>query len=97
MLETEKNKLITSLKPYKNLDQLTVTLSGHCDNIGENIYNDNLSDLRVKSVMTYLTTLGVNPINIKTASHGENIPAKSNESENGRKLNRRVELTFSIK
>ena len=47
--------------------------------------------------MTYLTTLGVNPINIKTASHGENIPAKSNESENGRKLNRRVELTFSIK
>jgi outer membrane protein OmpA-like peptidoglycan-associated protein len=96
LTETEKQKIIAGLSPYKNLQQVTVTLTGHCDNIGPSPYNDNLSDLRVKSVVNFLTKLGVNPLNIKSTAHGENIPAKSNESEPGRKLNRRVELDFSI-
>jgi outer membrane protein OmpA-like peptidoglycan-associated protein len=96
LLETEKEKIIASLSPFKNLQQLTVKLTGHCDNIGPSTYNDNLSDARIKSVVTFLTKLGVNPLNIKSTAHGENIPAKSNESELGRKLNRRVELDFSI-
>jgi len=96
LLETEKQKIIASLSPFKNLQQVTVTLTGHCDNIGPSTYNDNLSDARVKSVVTFLTKLGVNPLNIQSTAHGENIPAKSNESELGRKLNRRVELDFSI-
>jgi outer membrane protein OmpA-like peptidoglycan-associated protein len=94
--ETEKQKIIASLSPFKNLQQVTVTLTGHCDNIGPSTYNDNLSDARIKSVVTFLTKLGVNPLNIQSTAHGENIPAKSNESELGRKLNRRVELDFSI-
>jgi outer membrane protein OmpA-like peptidoglycan-associated protein len=96
LLETEKQKIIASLSPFTNLQQVTVTLTGHCDNIGPSTYNDNLSDARIKSVVTFLTKLGVNPLNIKSTAHGENIPAKSNESELGRKLNRRVELDFSI-
>ena len=96
LTETEKQKIIAGLSPFKNLQQVTVTLTGHCDNIGPSPYNDNLSDLRVKSVVNFLTKLGVNPLNIKSTAHGENIPAKSNESEPGRKLNRRVELDFSI-
>jgi len=95
--ESEKQQLMARLKGMGELNQLKITLSGHCDNIGTNSYNDKLSDLRIKSVVSFLMTLGVNPINIKSVAHGENIPAKSNESENGRKLNRRVELTFSIK
>ena len=96
LTETEKQKIIAGLSPFKNLQQVTITLTGHCDNIGPSPYNDNLSDLRVKSVVNFLTKLGVNPLNIKSTAHGENIPAKSNESEPGRKLNRRVELDFSI-
>ena len=96
LTETEKQKIIASLSPFNNLQQVTVTLTGHCDNIGPSPYNDNLSDLRVKSVVNFLTKLGVVPLNIKSTAHGENIPAKSNESEPGRKLNRRVELDFSI-
>lgn len=96
LTETEKQKIIAGLSPFKNLQQVTVNLTGHCDNIGPSPYNDNLSDLRVKSVVNFLTKLGVNPLNIKSTAHGENIPAKSNESEPGRKLNRRVELDFSI-
>ena len=96
LTETEKQKIIAGLSPFKNLQQVTVTLTGHCDNIGPSPYNDNLSDLRVKSVVNFLTKLGLNPLNIKSTAHGENIPAKSNESEPGRKLNRRVELDFSI-
>jgi outer membrane protein OmpA-like peptidoglycan-associated protein len=96
LTETEKQKIIAGLSPFKNLQQVTVTLTGHCDNIGPSPYNDNLSDLRVKSVVNFLTKLGLNPLNIKSTAHGENIPAKSNESELGRKLNRRVELDFSI-
>jgi len=95
--ESEKQQLMARLKGMGELNQLKITLSGHCDNIGTNSYNDKLSDLRIKSVVSFLMTLGVNAINIKSVAHGENIPAKSNESENGRKLNRRVELTFSIK
>ena len=96
LTETEKQKIIAGLSPFKNLQQVTVNLTGHCDNIGPSPYNDNLSDLRVKSVVNFLTKLGLNPLNIKSTAHGENIPAKSNESEPGRKLNRRVELDFSI-
>ena len=96
LTETAKQKIIASLSHFKNLKQVTVTLTGHCDNIGPSPYNDNLSDLRVKSVVNFLTKLGLNPLNIKSTAHGENIPAKSNESEPGRKLNRRVELDFSI-
>lgn len=96
LTETEKQKIIAGLSPFKNLQQVTVTLAGHCDNIGPSPYNYNLSDLRVKSVVNFLTKLGLNPLNIKSTAHGENIPAKSNESEPGRKLNRRVELDFSI-
>jgi outer membrane protein OmpA-like peptidoglycan-associated protein len=94
--ETEKQKIIASLSPFKNLQQVTVKLTGHCDNIGPSAYNDNLSDARITSVVAFLTKLGVNPLNIQSTAHGENIPAKSNESELGRKLNRRVELDFSI-
>jgi outer membrane protein OmpA-like peptidoglycan-associated protein len=94
--ETEKQKIIASLSPFENLQQVTVKLTGHCDNIGPSTYNDNLSNARITSVVAFLTKLGVNPLNIKSTAHGENIPAKSNESELGRKLNRRVELDFSI-
>ena len=78
------------------LNQLKITLSGHCDNIGESIYNDYLSDFRVKAVAAYLQELGIKVDQIETKTFGERKPVKSNDNKMGRKLNRRVEVVFTI-
>jgi outer membrane protein OmpA-like peptidoglycan-associated protein len=96
LLESEKQRLMARLKGMGELNQLKITLSGHCDNIGESIYNDYLSDFRVKAVAAYLQELGI-PVNqIETKTFGERMPVKSNTNELGRKLNRRVEVVFTI-
>lgn len=95
LLETEKQKLIAKLSTFNNLDQVNATLSGHCDNIGTSVYNDDLSAFRVKSVIEFLQTLGVKIAQIETKALGERNPAQPNTNETGRKLNRRVEVIFS--
>ena len=94
--ESEKQQLMARLKGMGELNKLKITLSGHCDNIGESIYNDYLSDFRVKAVAAYLQELGI-PVNqIETKTFGERMPLKSNDNKMGRKLNRRVEVEFTI-
>ena len=96
LLESEKQRLMARLKGMGELNQLKITLSGHCDNIGESIYNDYLSDFRVKAVAAYLQELGIKVDQIETKTFGERKPVKSNDNKMGRKLNRRVEVVFTI-
>ena len=84
------------------LDQVAQTLSaypstyidvyGHTDSVGTDAYNMTLSQNRAQSVANYLTTRGVASARIATQGFGESQPIASNDTEQGRAANRRVEI-----
>ena len=94
----------TTVKPafYTTMDKLadvvvrynktTLTVVGHTDNVGSDKYNQDLSQRRAYSVAQYFESKRVNPMRLATAAKGETEPVASNASEQGRQLNRRVEI-----
>ncbi len=84
-------KLSQSLAEYPNTNILVV---GHTDNVGSDTYNRSLSEKRAASVSNYLNTLGITTSRLSIQGRGETEPNASNESENGRQMNRRVELAI---
>jgi OmpA-OmpF porin, OOP family len=69
-----------------------VMVEGHTDWIGTDAYNQGLSERRANSVMNYLVDHGVDASRLSTAGYGESRPIASNQTREGRALNRRVEL-----
>lgn len=67
-------------------------ISGHTDSKGSDSYNQTLSEQRAESVATYLESRGVAADRMTSVGYGETRPVADNESEEGRELNRRVEL-----
>jgi len=72
-----------------------VTINGHTDAVASDGYNQVLSQNRAASTKEWLVINGVIPDRIKTAGYGEREPYASNMTEEGRSLNRRVEIFFS--
>ncbi len=73
-------------------------IEGHSDNVpiksSRFPSNWELSTARALSVVHLLTEMGVNPENISAAGFGEFRPRADNEDEDGRKLNRRIEIVM---
>lgn len=69
-------------------------LEGHTDSIGTEEYNMGLGRRRANSVKQYLIDKGVDGNRLDTKSFGESQPKYTNETDEGRALNRRVELHF---
>jgi outer membrane protein OmpA-like peptidoglycan-associated protein len=69
-----------------------VELAGHTDNVGPKDYNRKLSQDRAQSVMDYLVSKGVSPQRIAASGFGMDEPITTNETEDGRAMNRRVEF-----
>lgn len=79
------------------LDQnqdIRVTINGHTDAVASDSYNQILSENRAASTKEWLVINGVEPDRIKTAGFGKREPYASNLTEEGRSLNRRVEIFF---
>ena len=72
--------------------QIKILLKGHTDNTGDPVRNVKLSEARVKSVKEYILSQGISPYRVSGKGFGGNQPIASNESEETRKLNRRVEF-----
>ena len=70
----------------------TALVEGHTDSIGTEEYNLALSDRRAKAVFDYLSSRGVDPARLRSVGMGEANPVASNETAEGRQLNRRVML-----
>lgn len=70
----------------------TITFEGHTDSIGEHAYNFALGIKRAESVKQFFVSEGVEAKDLQTVSYGETQPIAPNNTEEGRKLNRRVEL-----
>lgn len=69
-----------------------VSIEGHTDWIGTDAYNQGLSERRANAVRDYLVQNGISPSRLSTSGYGESRPIASNETREGRALNRRVEL-----
>ncbi|MGE4589987.1 MAG: OmpA family protein [Acidaminococcaceae bacterium] len=77
---------------FKTNPQATIALVGHTDSIGTDDYNMDLSWRRVWAAQNYLLERGIPDSTITVAANGESTPATSNETEDGRSLNRRVTI-----
>lgn len=71
-----------------------IEVGGHTDAKGSDDYNQRLSERRAQSVVSYLTDKGVQSERMESRGYGETEPVADNESDEGRELNRRVELKF---
>jgi outer membrane protein OmpA-like peptidoglycan-associated protein len=72
--------------------KITIELSGHTDNVGQDAENKKLSQERVNAVRTYLVSKGVNEKRMRAIGLGKSKPLGSNATEEGRQRNRRVEF-----
>jgi outer membrane protein OmpA-like peptidoglycan-associated protein len=85
-------KLADVLKEYP---QRNVLVEGFTDSIGDNGYNQDLSDRRAKAVRTALLDSGIGSDRITNRGYGETFPVATNATAAGRQLNRRVEIVVS--
>lgn len=85
------NSVALVLKEY---DKTLIEVAGHTDSTGSDQYNQALSERRAASVAQYLQSQGINPQRIITVGAGEKYPVASNDTPEGRQLNRRVELSL---
>lgn len=72
-----------------------VDISGHTDSIGSDAVNQRLSEQRAQAVADYLGYRGVNSARMATRGFGKAYPIASNNTEQGRADNRRVEIKLS--
>lgn len=80
------------VKLLKENQSLKIQIQGHTDNVGSDVANQSLSDSRAKSVVNYLVSKGVNSERLLSKGFGETQPLKTNDTEEGRAWNRRVEF-----
>ncbi len=72
--------------------QIKFEIDGHTDSKGSDQYNPKLSERRAKSVADYLASKGIDSSRMTTKGFGESMPIADNGTDEGRELNRRVEL-----
>jgi len=85
----ELTRLIALLNEVPNLK---IEISGHTDSKGDNAYNKKLSERRAKSVTDYLISKGIASSRLRSAGYGEEKPISTNDTDEGRQLNRRTEF-----
>jgi outer membrane protein OmpA-like peptidoglycan-associated protein len=99
------NKATILPKSFPLLDQMArvlkehpgikkVQVEGHTDNSGKPDYNQKLSQDRAKSIVDYLTSKGVEAARLVGKGFGQDKPAQSNDTPEGRDANRRVEFNI---
>ena len=85
----ELNRLVKLMNQYPTLK---IEISGHTDNVGDAEYNQKLSVERAKSVVDYLINNGISSARLSYVGYGLTKPIASNDTEEGRKQNRRSEF-----
>ncbi len=79
----------------KQYPGVKVEIDGHTDSMGSDAYNQKLSQRRAEAVRQYLVDkFGMNPALLKAVGFGESRPIASNDTEEGRAKNRRIEAVL---
>lgn len=97
----EKSSLIVLdnfLEYLQENSSIKISIHGHTDNVGDDNSNQTLSEQRAKAVAEYLILMGLDKNRIvSTHGYGEKKPVSSNDTEDGRALNRRTEFVIEAK
>lgn len=88
---SELNRTVALMNTYPTM---TIEISGHTDNIGSETDNQVLSENRAQAVLDYLVSKGIAANRIKSKGYGKTKPISTNDTEEGRQLNRRVDFTI---
>ncbi len=86
------NKLADILQKYPDTN---IIIEGHTDSTGKEDYNMQLSEKRAKSVQNYIMQQGIDSNRMTAKWYGETKPVASNETEEGKSQNRRVEISIA--
>jgi outer membrane protein OmpA-like peptidoglycan-associated protein len=89
--KTNLDKLAVILNKYADTN---ILIEGHTDATGTDEHNLELSRNRASSVSNYLAGLAVNPARFTTMGYGESQPIATNDTDEGRQQNRRVEIAI---
>lgn len=84
-------KLAKTLEEYEDTE---ILVAGHTDSIGDEKYNERLSEKRADAVANFLSANGVKRSRLVIRGYGEDSPAQPNETKAGQDANRRVELAI---
>lgn len=87
--KTVLDQMVILLKEYP---QKPVVVSGHTDAEGDHRMNITLSKERAESVRSYLISQGISAARLSTVGHGPDNPVADNNTDEGRKKNRRIEF-----
>ncbi len=90
----ELDKLVQYLNDAPNT---SIKISGHTDNTGDEGQNKMLSEARAKAVADYLILNKIDQLRIMYTGYGSSKPIASNNTGEGKQLNRRVEFVISKK
>ncbi len=87
-------KVMRALREFPNKKYL---VAGHTDSQGNDAYNLNLSENRAAAVRAYLeANMNLPPEQFESLGYGESKPIESNETMEGRRLNRRIEIIIDL-
>ncbi len=87
----ELNQIVEMMKSFPDV---VIEISGHTDNVGNDDYNQKLSEKRAKSVKNYIVNKGITAIRLKTIGYGEAKPIADDDTDEGRQKNRRIEVSI---
>jgi outer membrane protein OmpA-like peptidoglycan-associated protein len=93
ILKNESVAELTKLIGFLNENSgVSIEIRGHTDQTGTKEYNDQLSLLRARSVYQYLVDHGIDSRRLQYHGYGFTLPVATNDTEEGRRLNRRTEF-----
>ncbi|QOR73863.1 OmpA family protein [Cruoricaptor ignavus] len=90
-----KTNLDRLAEVMKNNPDTNISIYGHTDGKGKAAYNQGLSERRANSVKNYLVSQGVSSSRLTSKGLGMSEPIASNDTEDGRAKNRRVEFAIT--
>ena len=92
--EASKQNLIELAETLKKYEETNILVEGHTDDTGSDNYNMDLSRRRAYSVEDFLTGNGIDKKRMEITAYGEMQPTASNDTDEGRQQNRRVEVAI---
>lgn len=84
--------LDVAVDQLKSCPGIPMEIDGHTDSVGPEDYNQRLGQRRAEAVRGYLVSKGLSSSRLTARSYGETRPVASNDTDEGRQTNRRVEL-----